>query len=223
MQSGAYLLRWRWGEVGDSVLRATSAPIEKLLIGKESAWSNVTSQTRGTTGGLAIKVFTDKDHPLRMRFGSAHVTFMLRFDDYDEEECELALLGVLGATEEGIVKSGWAVVSLKPQTGGDSRAGLDVSRDGRLKRRGREGGLKTKEAYDVAKAGGSMDAAQAALFQSKQAATKRQAEAAAGASAKKAAVAAAPANVEGKRAAYDAAAARSGALDGILGDDDDEL
>ena len=124
-----------------SVLQGTKAPIKKLRIGEDSNWSDVTSRTRGTTGPASVPVFKDKESSLRVRFGTAHVTFTLRFDDFDEEECELVLLGLLGASteEERLVKGGWAVISLKPQSGGDKRAGLDIARDGRLKpRRGRD-------------------------------------------------------------------------------------
>ena len=182
-----YLLRWRWGAVGDSVLRGTAAPIQKLLIGKEKDWSNVRSRTRGTTGGYAVKVFADDDHPLRIRFGSAHVSFSLRFDDYDEDECELVLLGLLGATQDGIHTGGWAIISLKPQSGGDARAGLDIARDGRLKMRGHAGGMAMQEAHNIVKGGGL-----STTVDEQQKSRKRVAEAAAGAAASKAATAAAP-------------------------------
>ena len=215
---GNYLLRWEWRGVAVSVLRGTKAPIKKLRYGEDTIWSDVASREHGTTGPAAVRVYNDEESPLRVCFASAHITFSLRFDDYDEEECELPLFSLLGATEEeDLVEDGFAVISLKPKSGGDKRAGLDVAGDGRLKRRGREGGLKTKEAFDVVKAGGSLDAKQEALLKAKGAATKRQADAAAGAAAKKTAVAAASANVEKERNEHDAAAARSDQLDDILG------
>ena len=186
-----YLLRWRWGAVGDSVLRGTAAPIDKILIGEDKDWSRVPSKMRGTTGGVAVKVFANEDHPLRIRFGSAHITFSLRFNaDDDEEECELVLLGLLGATEDGIHMGGWPISSLKPQSGGDARAGLDIARDGRLKTRGREGGRVMQQAYNTVKAGGTSE-----TVASQQRSRKRMAEAAAGAAAAKAATAAAPQRV----------------------------
>ena len=137
---GSVLLRWRFDQVAVSILQGSKGPIHQVFCNDANAeWTPVLSDYWGSSGPLAPPMYTNAASPLVVGFASRHVTFGIRLGHGRDRIkcCELTLLALLGARDgEALQMSGFAVTSLKPQTDGDKRAGVDVLRDGLVRLRG---------------------------------------------------------------------------------------